>query len=36
MMIGIQTAVKSIVSPTHLTAEDFALSFFFEIIPKFL
>lgn len=34
MMIGIQTAVKSIVSPLHLTKEDYTLSYFFEIIPK--
>lgn len=37
MMIGIQTAVKSffITPGEKITNEDFSLSYFFEIIPRY-
>ena len=35
MIIGIQKTVKSIVSNPILSEEDYKLSYFFEIIPKF-
>jgi len=34
MIIGIQKAVKSIVSSPRLSEEDYQFSYFFEIIPK--